>query len=182
MHAVVLNLPSTSGVIYSGSGCVLFHETYETTGSATAQYTLWDNTTNTGTRLLTVTLSAGQSTRDYVRKHYMPFRTALYYHLDSGSVTGSVSLLLEHSCDLCWNAYELGVMGVMGGLSHHIPPATVGAYVAESGLTPDGSPPPEGVEVVPVAGQTEGGPPASRPAYVWPGPGTDYFVPEPQAR
>lgn len=182
MHAVVLNLPTASGQIYSGPGCMLFHETYETTGSSTAQYSFWDNTTNAGTRLLTVTLNAGQSTRDYIRKHYMPFYTGLYFHLDSGALNGSCSVLLEHECWRCWQLEDLGVEGVMGGFTHRVPSTTAENLVRAAGVTPDGSPIPSGTAAVPTAFQTQPAPPAGRRAYVFPGPGTDYFVPEPPNR
>jgi hypothetical protein len=98
MKAHVLNLPATSGVLVSTGGCLLIHASLETTGSAAAQYNLWDSDTNSGQLLLPVALSAGQSTRDGFRAHHLPFNTGLYYDLVSGAVEGIVSVCDDHRC------------------------------------------------------------------------------------
>lgn len=99
MYAVVLPLPSSSQPIYTAGGCLVWHAAKETTGSSTAGYTLWDNPiAAAGIELMPVTLSAGESTRDYIKKHHLPFRNGLYFNLDSGAVAGSVSVLINHDC------------------------------------------------------------------------------------
>jgi len=98
MRSAVVTLPAASGQIFNEGGCVVFHSTRETSGSAAAVYRLWDGTNNAGNLLLTVSLDASESTRDNVMKHMVPFNTGLYYELVSGAVEGEVSALTDHRC------------------------------------------------------------------------------------
>jgi hypothetical protein len=71
----------------------------ESTGTATAEFVLWDSTSAAGVEILPITLSAGQSTSDRIGWHYQRFETGLYFQLVSGSVDGSVAVLLSHKCE-----------------------------------------------------------------------------------
>lgn len=82
-----------------GPGCVTWHSTYETTGSATASYQLFDGNTRNGPSLMYVTLSSGQSTRDYIGLHCLPFVEALHYVLESGAVAGTLIAWVDHTCE-----------------------------------------------------------------------------------
>jgi hypothetical protein len=98
MSVAVLNLPAASAVLVNNGGCLVFHATRETSGSASAVYKFWDGTNNQGTLLLPTSLQAAQSTRDNFTPHMMPFHTGLYFELVSGVVEGDVSVLTGHDC------------------------------------------------------------------------------------
>ena len=98
MRTVAVNLPAASGSLYNGSGCVLVHSTRETSGSAAAVYRLWDSADASGQLLLTVSLSAAESTRDIFLRHILPFNTGLYFELVSGALEGVVSFGCDHRC------------------------------------------------------------------------------------
>ena len=85
--------------LVGGSGCVTWHSTYETTGTAAASYALYDQGTSSGQQLAYVTLSAGQSTRDYVALHALPFLGGLWLDVVSGSVGGSITAWVDHVCE-----------------------------------------------------------------------------------
>lgn len=101
MRTVVVNLPATSGLLFNTGGCVVIHATRETAGAA-AVYRLWDSNNNTGQLLLTVSLSANESTRDFFPAHYLPFNTGLYFELVSGALEGDVSVGCDHRCADAW--------------------------------------------------------------------------------
>jgi len=102
VHAVVFNLGAASALAQSGGGCIVWHSTIETTGDTAAEYRLWDNTINGGTRLMSVALRGGQSTRDYIKRCHLPFRVGLYYEVVSGSIEGELSILIDHDCHDYW--------------------------------------------------------------------------------
>ena len=104
MRALTLNLPTASGQLLNTSGCLTVHATRETTGTTTAVYRLWDGSGTDGTLILPVALSAAESTRDDFTEHHLTFRTGLYYELVSGTLEGSVSVLVEHECERYWKA------------------------------------------------------------------------------
>jgi len=82
-----------------GPGCVTWHSTYETTGSATASYELTDGPARSGTLLMYVTLSAGQSTRDSAPLHSIPFVEACHLNIVSGAVAGNIICWFDHICE-----------------------------------------------------------------------------------
>ena len=82
-----------------GSGCVTWHSTYETSGSAAASYSLTDGPSGNGQVLAYVTLSSSESTRDYIGLHCLPFLEGIYYDLVSGAVGGSVTAWVDHVCE-----------------------------------------------------------------------------------
>ncbi len=85
--------------LVGGPGCVTWYSTYETTGAATASYGLFDESVTSGQMLAYVTLSAGESTRDFVGLHVLPFVGGLYYKLESGAVGGSITAWVDHVCE-----------------------------------------------------------------------------------
>jgi len=90
--------------LVGGSGCVTWHSTYESTGTAAASYGLFDNSIGAGQELAYVTLSQGESTRDFIGLHALPFLGGLFYKLESGAVGGSITAWVDH---LCEEWYEL---------------------------------------------------------------------------
>lgn len=98
----------------SGSGCILWINAVETTGTAASEWQLWDGTNTQGPLLADVTLTAGQSTRDQVHHHNLPFRQSLYFVPLSGSTRGSVSVLTGHWCP---GQVVRGVQGTPPGFS-----------------------------------------------------------------
>ena len=102
MHPVTIQFPAASGLLVGGGGCVTWHSSFESTGAASAQYTLWDGTAASGDRLMTITLSSGQSTRDYIHIHHMPYYKGLFWNLDSGAVTGNIIAQIDHNCLPYW--------------------------------------------------------------------------------
>ncbi len=85
--------------VVNGPGCLTWHSTYETTGSATASYQLSDGTTASGTLLAYVTLQAAQSTRDSIVLHCLPFVEGLWYTLETGAVGGNIVCWADHICE-----------------------------------------------------------------------------------
>jgi hypothetical protein len=100
MH-IAVNLPidttTTSRVIDATRGQVLRLSTRETTGTAAAVFEMYDGSSDKGTLLDTISLSAGQSTRDYYRHWEYPYYGGLYLAVLSGSIRGGVTVL--HSDD-----------------------------------------------------------------------------------
>lgn len=103
---MIVPLPSASGLLVNGSGCLLMHATRETTGTTPATYRLFDGSGTGGELLLPVSLTAGQSTRDFVRRCVLPFRQGLFFQIVSGAVEGSVSVLVDHRCHDYWAQIE----------------------------------------------------------------------------
>ena len=85
--------------LIGGSGCITWHSTYETTGSAAASYALVDGPILDGQSLMYVTLSQGQSTRDFIGFHALAFINGLFYKEESGAVLGSITAWVDHVCD-----------------------------------------------------------------------------------
>ncbi len=82
-----------------GPGCVVWHSTYETTGSATASYELLDGPSRSGNLLMYVTLSSGQSTRDSLVLHSLPFVESVHLNIVSGAVGGNIVCWADHICE-----------------------------------------------------------------------------------
>lgn len=96
-----LSTAQTAGTVplVGGSGCITWHSAYETTGAASASYSLFDEGDSAGQQLMFVTLSAGQSTRDYIGLHALPFLGGLWFESESGSVLGSITCWVDHVCE-----------------------------------------------------------------------------------
>lgn len=99
LRRVRLPFPAASGLLIAGSGCVTWHAEWETTGSATASWELFDNSSSATQHIMPVTLSAGQSTRDFIGLHCLPFLSGLYYNLVSGSIHGVIMAYVDHNCE-----------------------------------------------------------------------------------
>lgn len=101
MRPVVLDIPVASGQLVTGSGCLTWHASQETTGSAPASYIVYDapSSSHLNHQLLPIQLSAGQSTRDFIPPHIIPFNQGIYYDLVSGAVSGTFAVMLGHDCE-----------------------------------------------------------------------------------
>ncbi len=132
MHPVTIQLPAASGLLVGGSGCVLWHSTYETSGSAAAQYSIWDGVAASGDRLMVVTLSASQSTRDFLKVHHMPYYKGLYYSLDSGAVAGNVIVQMDHNCMPFWKVEAERLRAIEEALAAPAPAPSVGPSSANT--------------------------------------------------
>ena len=104
MKPTTLNLPSASKQLVNTAGCLSVHATRETTGTTAAVYRLWDGSGANGTLILPVSLAASESTRDDFRDHHLTFEVGLYFELVSGTIEGSVSVLLDHECERMYAA------------------------------------------------------------------------------
>ena len=107
-----------SDPLVGGSGCVTWHSVYESTGSATASYELSDGAPGQNQQLMYVTLLAGQSTRDYIGLHCLPFITGLYFDKLTGSLGGTITAYVDHICEdylhtehLFYRTFDLAVYG-----------------------------------------------------------------------
>lgn len=89
-----------SDPLVGGQGCITWHSTRETTGSAAASYILNDGPAGNGQILMDVTLSAGESTRDYVGLHCVSFTEGLYVNVTSGAIAGAVVAYVDHDCTI----------------------------------------------------------------------------------
>lgn len=90
---------SGTGLLVAGHGCVLYSEAYETTGSASAGLTIYDGQDNNSLVMIDYTLSSGQSTSEQWVPHTMPFNGGLYIVNNTGTFAGSLTLLMEHTCE-----------------------------------------------------------------------------------
>ena len=85
--------------LVGGSGCITWHSVYESTGTAAATVALYDQGTSSGQQLMYVTLSSGQSTRDFIGLHALPFLGGLYLDVVTGSIGGSITAWVDHECE-----------------------------------------------------------------------------------
>lgn len=120
---VIVPLPSASGVLSSEAGCIVWMCTRETTGTTAALFRLWDASRPSGIQLMTISLLANQSTREWIHPHVLPFTQGLYYQVLSGSLEGSVSVILGvHDCGLSVEMpYEPTMVEVEPGIVEQIP-------------------------------------------------------------
>ena len=89
--------PAVSFQIDNTGGRVKRLSLRETTGSASAILDIYDGTGTGGVLIDTISLTAGQSTRDYYRGWEYPFDGGLYLNVVSGSFKGV--FVVEHSDD-----------------------------------------------------------------------------------
>jgi hypothetical protein len=94
-----IRIPAASGQLTNEAGCIGYFAVAESTGGASAEFNLWDGSSAAGYNLLPITLNAGESTSDRIGWHFQRFETGLYFDLESGSVEGSISVLLNHLCE-----------------------------------------------------------------------------------
>ena len=110
--------------LLGGSGCVTWHSMEETTGSASAEYGLSSNE-GFDQPLMYVSLSPGQSTRDYIGLHAVPFIGGLWLNVSSGSIAGAILGYTDHVCEDVLSAHAailqlegaaaLKALGELGG-------------------------------------------------------------------
>lgn len=125
-QATASQLAGTAALV-GGSGCITWHSTYETTGAATAEYKLHDGAAGNGQELMYVTLAAGQSTRDFIALHALPFVDGLYIDVASGSVGGSITAWVDHVCE-DWVEHQHKAIEIAGAEAY--------AQLAAAGLVP----------------------------------------------
>ena len=102
--------------LYTGAGVLLGWSFTETTSAAVAELTLTDGTASTFPEYFDITLSSGQSTRDYPPGNGLLIRTGLFFHRVSGTIKGTVWFLpITNVDDRSWAEGDLGVYHVRPG-------------------------------------------------------------------
>lgn len=76
--------------VYLGPAVLYGWAFEETTTSAVARLNLYDGTANTGKLVVPISLSADQSTRDYLPGNGVEIRTGVFLDVTAGSIDGSV--------------------------------------------------------------------------------------------
>ena len=89
--------------LVGGSGCVTWYALEESTGSAVATVELYDDGISSGQLLAPISLSPGQSTREFLTFHALSFTAGLWFKVLSGAVTGSVLVWVDHDCEAYLN-------------------------------------------------------------------------------
>lgn len=108
---------TTDLTLYTGTGVLLGWSFTETTGSAAAELTLNDGADDTCPEFFDITLSSGQSTRDYPPGNGLMIYTGLFLEVVSGSVKGTIWYLpITNALDLSWAHGELGVYNIRPGV------------------------------------------------------------------
>lgn len=79
-----------SGVVVNGAALLYGWSLRESTGAAGAQLDIIDGGDATGQLVATITLTAGESTSDYLAGIGILCRRGVYVHAVSGSVAGAV--------------------------------------------------------------------------------------------
>ena len=87
--ATPLPLPAASAVLESRRGLLAGWSFRETSGSATATLRLWNTTNASGVKVATVSINAGESTRDNLTTP-VECEGGIYFELVSGAVEGSI--------------------------------------------------------------------------------------------
>jgi hypothetical protein len=88
-----LRLPADStypSQLITGGGRLLGWALLETTGTAAATAVIRDGTAATGNLLVPISLSAGQSTRDWESIHPMPYYQGIFLQNVTGAWEGSI--------------------------------------------------------------------------------------------
>jgi hypothetical protein len=98
---VPLGAPVVSRLVDYSRGCVRRLSVRETTGAAGASFQVFDGSGIGGQLIDTVSLLAGQSTRDYYRCGEYPYETGLYINVVSGTFEGVVVLRAHHGASEC---------------------------------------------------------------------------------
>ena len=95
MSARLVALPSPFGStqLDYGAGRVRWWSFRETTGTTPAVFDLYDGSVGSLTQpLITLSLGPGESTRDFVGHHLIPYYVGLYLSVTSGTVLGAIQL------------------------------------------------------------------------------------------
>ncbi len=111
MPPKLIQLPSpwASAQLDYGAGRIKWWSFRETTGTAPAVFDLYDGTSAAVNPLLTFSLGPGESTRDFVGSHLIPYYVGLWLAVTSGTVLGAMQTddLPKHH----YNAAEVVVIG-----------------------------------------------------------------------
>ncbi len=81
---------TTDLLLVGGASILTFYNFTETTGGAGAEIELYDGEAATGARIVSVTLTGGESTRDLIPKPGLGCYVGLFLHVVSGSIKGAV--------------------------------------------------------------------------------------------
>jgi hypothetical protein len=95
MTANLISLPApfANSQLDYGAGRVRWWTFRETTGSTPAVFDLYDGTTaQVGQVLMTFSLDPGESTRDFVGHHLIPYEVGLWLQVTSGTVLGTIQV------------------------------------------------------------------------------------------
>lgn len=103
--------------LVSGSGCLTWHSTHEASGSAAASYSLVDGAAGNGQQLAYVALSAGESTRDFIGLHALPFLESLTLVVESGALGGTFTAWVDHLCDEYLHVEHLALEALLVSLA-----------------------------------------------------------------
>lgn len=103
-----------SGLLLAGSGCITYSGAYETTGAAPGTVALYDGTVANGQLLAYYTLAEGQSTSENMGLHWLPFTDGIYVHTVTGSVAGTLTVWLDHSCERWFERKALALALAVG--------------------------------------------------------------------
>ena len=111
MPPTLIQLPSpwASAQLDYGAGRIKWWSFRETTGTTSAVFDLYDGTSAAVNPLLTFSLGPGESTRDFVGSHLIPYHVGLWLAVTSGTVLGAMQTddLPKHGHD----AAEVVVIG-----------------------------------------------------------------------
>lgn len=88
--------PAATSTLISGGGRLLGWSIRETSGTAAAVVQLLDGDPSGLGILATISLTSGQSTRDWESFHPMPYYQSLNLHMISGAIEGVIGC---HPCD-----------------------------------------------------------------------------------
>ena len=103
-----------SGCLLQGSGCITYSGAYETTGAANGAVALYDGSNANGQLLAYYTLSGGQSTSENLGLHWLPFTDGIYVDTVAGSVAGTLTVWLDHSCERWFERKALALALAVG--------------------------------------------------------------------
>lgn len=90
VYAVAFPAAGASQLMMSGDIKIHGWSWAETTGAAAATFNMFDGGNNAGTLLATITLTAGQSTRDVLNELGLLVLNGLFVEVVAGSIRGSV--------------------------------------------------------------------------------------------
>ena len=91
-------VPSGTGTLIHGTGCLVYLSAWETTGLAIASVAFYDGNANNGELVTQYNLLAGESTSEEWGPHWLVLERGLYVVTLSGAVAGSFSALVDHNC------------------------------------------------------------------------------------
>lgn len=87
-------LPAVDTVLSGRRGYLMGWSVRETSGTATATFRLWNTTTAQGVIVASVSLNAGESSRDYLPAA-VECEGGLYFDILSGALEGSVWFIVD---------------------------------------------------------------------------------------